>query len=47
MIQANIWSKEQEVELHIKINKEIEVAWLRAMNDPYPSSDVTLKYVYE
>jgi TPP-dependent pyruvate/acetoin dehydrogenase alpha subunit len=47
MIQANIWSKEQEVELHTKIDKEIEVAWLRAMNDPYPSSDVTLKYVYE
>ena len=47
MIQANIWSEDQEVELHNKIDKEIEVAWSRAMNDPYPSSDVTLKYVYE
>jgi TPP-dependent pyruvate/acetoin dehydrogenase alpha subunit len=47
MTQANIWSKEQEVELYIDIDKEIKVAWLRAMNDPYPSSDVTLKYVYE
>lgn len=47
MMQANIWSEDQAAKLNNEIDKEIEDAWSRAMNDPYPSSDVTLNYVYE
>ena len=46
MIKANIWSTKQEEDLINKLDKEIQVAWEKAMNDPYPSSDATLKYVY-
>jgi TPP-dependent pyruvate/acetoin dehydrogenase alpha subunit len=46
MIKSKIWSEEQELELVNKIDKEIQVAWKMAMNDPYPSADATLKYVY-
>ena len=46
MIKANIWSTKQEKDLINKLDKEIQVAWEKAMNDPYPSSDATLKYVY-
>ena len=46
MIKAKIWSMEQEEDLNNKFDKEIQIAWERAMNDPYPPSDATLKYVY-
>jgi len=46
MIKSKIWTEEQELELGNKIDKEIQIAWKMAMNDPYPSSDATLKYVY-
>jgi TPP-dependent pyruvate/acetoin dehydrogenase alpha subunit len=46
MIKDNKWSLEQEEELNKKLDKEIQVAWENAMNDPYPSSNATLKYVY-
>ena len=46
MIKAKIWTMEQEKILNNKIDKEIQIAWEKAMNDPYPSSDSTLKYVY-
>ncbi len=46
MIKAKIWSMEQEEDLNNKLDKEIQIAWERAMNDPYPPSDATLKYVY-
>ena len=46
MIKAKIWSIEQEEDLINKLDKEIQIAWEKAMNDPYPSSDATLKYVY-
>ncbi|MDA7834726.1 thiamine pyrophosphate-dependent dehydrogenase E1 component subunit alpha [Methylophilaceae bacterium] len=46
MINSKIWTKEQELELGNKIDKEIQIAWKMAMNDPYPSADATLKYVY-
>jgi len=46
MIKAKIWSIEQEEDLINKFDKEIQIAWEKAMNDPYPSSDATLKYVY-
>ncbi len=46
MIKAKIWSTKQEEDLINKFDKEIQIAWEKAMNDPYPSSDVTIKYVY-
>jgi len=46
MIKAKIWSMKQEEDLINKFDKEIQIAWEKAMNDPYPSSDATLKYVY-
>jgi len=46
MIKSKIWTEEQELELGSKIDKEIQAAWGVAMNDPYPSADATLKYVY-
>ena len=46
MIKSKIWTKEQELELGNKIDKEIQTAWEMAINDPYPSGDATLKYVY-
>ena len=46
MIKAKMWTIEKEKNLNNKIDKEIQIAWEMAMNDPYPSSDATLKYVY-
>ena len=46
MIKSKIWTEEQELELGMKIDKEIQIAWKKAMNDPYPSAAATLKYVY-
>ena len=46
MIKAKIWTMEQEKILNNKIDKEIQIAWEKAMNDSCPSSDATLKYVY-
>ena len=46
MIKAKIWSMEQENDLNNMLDKEIQIAWEKAINDPYPSSDATLKYVY-
>jgi len=46
MIKSKIWTEEQELELGSKIDKEIQTAWGMAMNDPYPSADATLKYLY-
>ena len=47
MIKVKIWTEEQELELGSKIDKKIQIAWEKAMNDPYPSPDATLKYVYK
>ena len=46
MIKAKIWTAEQEINLNDNIDKEIKIAWEKAMNDPYPSPDATLKYIY-
>jgi len=46
MIKHDLWSKVKEDEYIQKIGEEIHSAWYKAMNDPYPSSDVNLKYVY-
>ena len=46
MIKANMWSMEQENDLNNMFDKEIQIAWEKAINAPYPSSDATLNYVY-
>ena len=46
MIKAKMWTMEKEKILNNKIDKEIKIAWEKAMNDSYPSLDATLKYVY-
>jgi len=46
MIKANMWSNKQELALNKKIDKDIIIAWKKAMNDQFPSSSATLKYVY-
>ena len=46
MIKEKILTLDQEINLNNKIDKEIQIAWDKAMNDPYPSLDATLKYVY-
>jgi len=46
MIHSKIWTEEEESELGKKIDKEIQTAWDKAMNDPYPSKDSILKFVY-
>ena len=46
MIKAKIWTKEQELKLNNKVDKDLDVAWEMAINDPYPSADATLRYVY-
>ena len=46
MRESGFLSESQESTLNQKLDKEIDVAWNRAMNDPYPSDEATLKYVY-
>jgi len=46
MIQAGIWNQSQECELNQKLDNEIEEAWGRAIEDPYPSLEVIQEYVY-
>jgi TPP-dependent pyruvate/acetoin dehydrogenase alpha subunit len=46
MIHSKIWTKEEENELSNKIDTEIQIAWDKAMNDPYPSKESILKFVY-
>lgn len=46
MINAKIWSKEQEEALSQEIDEQIDIAWERAMNDPFPESGATLSRVY-
>jgi pyruvate dehydrogenase E1 component alpha subunit len=46
MIAEGLWNQEQEDELNNELDEQIKVAWGKAMNDPYPNPDATLKYVY-
>ena len=46
MINSKIWNKEDENELIEKLDGQIQIAWEKAMNDPYPSKDSISKYVY-
>ena len=46
MIEKNIWNRDQAAELNNKLDIKIKKAWEKALNDPYPNLDSTLKYVY-
>jgi len=46
MIEADIWNKEEEEILNNEIDDKIKSGWEKAINDPYPSSDSTFKFVY-
>ena len=46
MMEQGKWGQSQEDELNQKLDNDIDKAWSKAMSDPYPKSDVTLKYVY-
>ena len=47
MISAKIWTNNEGEILSKSLDKKIKVAWEKAMNDPYPAKESTLKYVYE
>jgi TPP-dependent pyruvate/acetoin dehydrogenase alpha subunit len=46
MIAEGLWNQEQEDELNNELDEQIKIAWEKAMNDPYPNPDATLKYIY-
>ena len=46
MIEAKIWDSKREEEFNSNLDKKIKLAWDKAMSDPYPDLENTLKYVY-
>ncbi|MFL2715229.1 MAG: thiamine pyrophosphate-dependent dehydrogenase E1 component subunit alpha [Gammaproteobacteria bacterium] len=46
MIEAKIWSTDEEDSYINELDIEIKSAWDTAMNDPYPDKKATLEYVY-
>ena len=46
MIEAGIWSSDQETSHCELLDREISMAWEKAMNDPYPDDSATMKRVY-
>lgn len=46
MTECGFLSESQESTMNQKLDEEIDKAWNRAMSDPYPSADATLKHVY-
>jgi TPP-dependent pyruvate/acetoin dehydrogenase alpha subunit len=46
MMAEGLWNQNQENELNKGLDVEIKAAWEKAMNDPYPNLEATLKYVY-
>ena len=46
MINSKLWTKEEEQEIGEKIDNQIQIAWEKAMNDPYPSKVSILEFVY-
>lgn len=46
MIAKGVWSQNEEDQLINEIDEKIQIAWDKAMKDPYPDKDATMKYVY-
>jgi TPP-dependent pyruvate/acetoin dehydrogenase alpha subunit len=46
LFAKNIWSNEDKDSFQKKLDQEIEIAWNKAMEDPYPNKDATLNHVY-
>lgn len=46
MISSKIWTKEDQEKLVNVIDNQIQVAWEKAMNDPFPSKESILRFVY-
>ena len=46
MIATGLWSQHQTEKINQRLDNEIDKAWNKAINDPYPSLDSTLKHVY-
>jgi pyruvate dehydrogenase E1 component alpha subunit len=46
MISSKIWTKEDQEKLVNEIDNQIQVAWEKAMNDPFPSKESILRFVY-
>ena len=47
MIDNQLWSKNEENEFKNNLQNEINIAWEKAMKDPYPNLNATLDYVYK
>jgi pyruvate dehydrogenase E1 component alpha subunit len=46
MIDADIWSEEQDKQLYSDLQNEIDKAWHLALSDPYPNPSALLNEVY-
>ena len=46
MVKEGIWDENRHQKLEDELNTKISDAWDKAMDDPYPDLDSTLKYVY-
>ena len=47
MIDGGVWTADQQRIFCDDLDLRISAAWDKAMDDPYPSQDSTLKYVYK
>lgn len=46
MVNSKVWTKEDKEKLDTNIDNQIKIAWEKAMNDPYPSKNSILEFVY-
>ena len=46
MVEHGFLNKGEESAMYQKLEEDIDDAWERAVNDPYPSAEATLMYVY-
>lgn len=46
MMEASIWTKDQDDQMNAEIKAEVDKAWALALGDPYPDPNVLLQPVY-
>ncbi len=46
MIDAGIWTEEQDDQMNSEIRAEVDKAWALALDDPYPDHNALLQRVY-